>query len=809
MRGLLFDFRLSLRAAARAPVFTASVIALLALGIGASTVIFAAIDALLLRPLPVTLPEQLVRLGVQRSPSHVDYFMPYLYSRFLAGHANAFSEAFAAWPIEMALDSGEGAESITGEVVSGNYYRALGLEAMLGRVTDEADERAQAQVAVLSHGFWLRAFWGRKDVISRTIRLRGAPFTIAGVLPPGFVDIDLESRVDVRIPASTYRLWIPAGNELDLMPCTVYLRLKDAAAIAQAQSEIEALYPAMVDAENALRSRPPDVIARLKSLHPVLSSVERGSMAMRKQFVHATPVLLAAIMLMLLMVSANVSGLMLARAETRASDAAVRLSLGASRWSIMRRALTDALLPAAAGGLAGWAAARACGPMLLALLPARRPLAVDLSPDWRVIAFTAVACIAAAVLMSVLPAWRASRTDFSTVMARGALRTTAPRTGRTLAAAQVALATVLLGGGFVLVRTLEALRNQDPGFERDNLVVMTLNPRMAGVKGQQIMKIFDEVIRRARALPGVTAVAVSERAPMRGTGFVTTVVRPGTEATFRDALNVSLNGVSPGYFATLGIRILEGRGLEESDASSKPQRIVVNRGFARRFFPNESALGKTIAERVIVGVVNDAAYRNMRDAPPTFYDLLSPEAIQNSDGLAVYVRVSSAPERMIHELRAMLRRVGPGLAPTEIATMQQDIDTALWQERLLAKLSGMFAGIALLVAALGIFATLAYAVARRTREIGIRAAVGADRRQIATLITRDTAWTILPGMAAGIAAYTACSRALAAVAYGVSPIDPPSLIAAAALLTIAALIATLPPALAAARIDPAAALRSE
>ena len=356
------------------------------------------------------------------------------------------------------------------------------------------------------------------------------------------------------------------------MPCTVYLRLEKGQTVSQAQAEVSALYPAMIDASNAGHDVTPAEVAREKARPVVISSVEHGSMAMRKQFAFAAPVLMGGIILLLLMVSANVSGLMLARAETRAHDVALRLSLGASRLSIMRSALISALCPAAAGGVAGWIIARYCGPLLTTFLPARRPLGIALTPDWRVVAFTAATCIAAALLMSVLPAWRASRIDFAHVMGRGSTRTTTPRAGRVLSAVQIAFATVLVAGSFVLVRTLEALRQQDPGFRRDNLVVMRLNPRMAGVKSPEMPAIFDEVVRRARALPGVTAVAESDGAPMRGVGMVTTVTRPGRQATFQDQFNVSLSGVSTDYFRALGMRILEGRGFEEADRDSKPRQ---------------------------------------------------------------------------------------------------------------------------------------------------------------------------------------------------------------------------------------------
>lgn len=812
--------RQAARALARAPLFAAAVVLLLALGIGANTLVFTAVDVLLLRPLAVPHPETLVRLGVQRSPAHISYDHPYVYGRMLRARAQSFSDVLASWPVEMAFASGERVESISGQTVSGNYFSALGLTAALGRVFTDSDEQRDAPVVVLSRSFWQRALAGRADSIGATIRLRGHPFTIIGVLGEGFTDLDLENRPDVWVPMSAWKLWTTKPDNTRA-PAQVFLRTREGVSLAQAEAEVRSLYPAMVEADYAgLPGVAPHAVAREKAMRPVLTGAERGVSAMRRQFSGAVSALLGAVAALLLLVCANVGGLMLARAETRRREVAICLSLGASRWTIARRTLAEAFLLSAAGATAGWFVARWCGPVLLRFLPARRPLGIALTPDVRVLVFASVACVLTAALMSILPALHAARTDPGVLLGRQNGRTAAPRIGRTLVVLQVALATVLAAGSLSLARTLEALRAEDPGFRRDNLVVMTVNPRMAGVKNEEIPQVFGEVVRRAESLPGVAGVSLANRALLRGVGFKATAGPAGARLTFADSLNVSLNYVGLSHFDNMGMRLLRGRGFEPSDAGRKPRPAVVSDAFAHLFFPAVDPMGRAFGtggvgdvlgpRYEIVGVVNDAKYRSMREIPPpTFYELLDDDLLRFSAGMALHVRVRGEPGPVMQQLRAVLRGVGPGLAPTDVATMEQEIETSLWQERLLAALSWVFAALSVALAGIGLFGMLAYSVSRRTREIGIHMAAGATVGRIAGWITREAARTVIPGVVCGLAAYAACWRVIAALAYGVTRWDFVSFTGAVVFVTAAGAAATLVPALRAARIDPWAALREE
>jgi predicted permease len=817
------EIRQAIRSLWHAPLFAGVVVLLLALGIGANALIFTAVDVLLLRPLPVAHPEQIVRLGVRRSPTHTFYEHPYVYVGVLRQRAQAFSDIFASESVEIAFGSGNRVESITGNMVSGNYFSAVGLTPALGRLLMASDEESHAPVAVLSHGFWKRAFAGRGDVIGSNINLRGAAFTVVGVLQPGFVDLDLENRPDVWVPMSAWTL-LTGEADMGVASAQVYMRLRAGVAqgvtLAQAEADVRSLYAEMIAAY--LARNPAEAGERMAheiAMQPLLTSAERGVSTLRKQFSGAVTAVMGGVAALLLLVCGNVGGLMLARAESHTREVAIRLSLGASRWSILRRTLTEAVLLSGAGAAAGLWVARSCGHWLLGFLPARRPLGIDLVPDLRVVAFAAAICVLAAAVVSVFPAIHTFRADLGGVIGRQGGRASRPRLGRGLVAFQVGLATLLMTGGFALVRTLHAIRAQDPGFRRENLIVMTLNPRTAGVKPAAVPAVFDEVVRRARSLPGVEAVSLAQCALMRGIGFKGSAGRTGSRIAFADLLNFSLNGVSLDHFANMRMRITRGRAFQPADNHGKPRPAIVSESFARQFFPGMDPIGQTFgtgslgsvirADKVIVGVVNDTKYRSMRETPPpTAYSLLGDDAFQ-FETMALHVSAHGNPASTIAGLTGMLRGVGPGLAPTDVATMEQEIDTSLWQERLLAALSSILAVVSTVLAGLGLFGMLAYSVSRRTREIGIRVAVGASAGRIARMIGRDAASAVVPGLVLGLAVYAACSRAVAALLYGVTPWDAMSVSGAVACLIAVTVCATLSPAVRAAVIQPSQALRDE
>jgi len=808
--------RSALRSVLRTPFYSCVVAILLAIGIGANALIFTAVDVLLLRPLAVSHPEQLVRLGIVRSSTHNSYDHAYVYARVLRERAHSFSDVIASSSSEVAMAAGGQVEDITANAVSGNYFSALGLRAALGRLLTPADEDREAPTAVLSYGFWKQSFAGR-DVLGTVIRLRGVPFTVAGVLQPGFIDLDLENRPDVWVPITAVKTWT-GRPDTRLVPAALFLRLRPGVSRSQAAREVAALHPEMVAEEYAGQPAAPGRVEVEKNLRPVLDDAQRGISTLRAQFSQAVRAIMGGVGALFLLVCANIAGLMLARAEARRREIAIRLSLGASRADIAARVLGEALLLSIVGAAGGLLMARWCSPWLLHYLPARRPLGISLDPDLRVALVAGLMGAVAAALTSLLPAIHAFHTDLGGMLGRTAGRPSRPRLGRVLVALQVSLATMLMTGGFALVRTLDALRAQDPGFRRQNLVVMTVYPQMAGVKLDRVPRIFDEIVRRAQQLPQVEDVSLAQRPLMRGVGFKSTAGLVGHRATFAETLNVSLNGVSLDHFANMGMRIVKGRGFLPSDNRGAPRPVVVSESFARVFFPNIDPIGQFFglggngtvmrADEQVVGVVNDSKYRGMREIPPpTIYSLIDDDSY--FAGMVLHVRVRGAAPGAIGELTSMLRGIGPGLAPTDVATMEQEIDTSLWQERLLAALSSIFAAVAAGLSALGLFGVLAYSVSRRTRELGIRMAIGATIWRIVRMVGRDAAAAVLPGLFFGLCGYAFCSRAMTALLWGVKPADAISLAGAALGVIAVSLLAAFIPAARAAAIQPADALREE
>jgi len=819
--------RYSLRSLARNPAFSAVIVLLLAFGIGANTLIFTAVDVLLLRDLPVDHPEQLVRMqdihpnGFRTiTPSFPDAFLP-----LLREHAKTLADLFSAADDELFLEVSGRLESVTAQAVSGNYYSALGVHPLLGRlISTDDDRRGISYPVVLSYSFWRRAFGGRTNVLGEKVRLRGIPFTIVGVTPRGFNHLVVEGGPDVIIPLAAEFLWAPVpdnGNGVQ-----VFARVRPGVSVPQASAEAASLYPGLIDtAWSAVKWLPPltevdkqKYIAGEKRNRVVLDPVAHGISRLRKQFALAVQMLMAAVGALLLLVCANIAGLMLARGEASRKEIAVRLSLGATRFTVASQLLMDALVLSILGASIAMAIARWGGPLLLAFLPSRYFLHLELIPDASVLAFAAFICIVTALAMSIVPAVHLFRADLTALMGRGGSRQRRSHAGIALIALQVALSAMLVAGGGALVRTLHQLRSADLGMDRRNLIVMVVNPQIAAVKRGQAKDLADQIhqiVTQAKTLPGIEGVSTTGAPVMRGIGPKMTVAPTGTPIRDTDFLNTTFNSISIGHFENAGMRILAGRDFRPSDVGvTKPQPAIISQGFARRFFPNVDPVGKTFgsgmnitagAEYQIIGVVNDIRFRSMREeSPPIFY---RPE--DNYYGVTLYVRTRVPPAPVIAQLRSMLASVGPGLAPSEVATMEQDIETSLWQERLIAALASVFAAASAVLVAIGLYGMLAYSIARRTREIGIRMALGARPAHMIEMISRDVFLSVGPGLILGMAVYASCARVITPVLYGVRPMDAISIAAAIALIGIVATIAGFVPARRAVSIEPSEALRQE
>lgn len=824
--GFIQDLRFAERSLRRQPVVLITTILLLGLGIGASTVLFSAINALLLRPLPVSHPRDLVRLVQVRPNLGARSDFSYAFLTAARKRFEAVRDIFAWESLNVSFTRMGEPERIRIHVVSGNYFDALGIKAALGRGIEPSDDQAsKATVAVLSDGFWRRRFGGDPRVLGRSITLNGVAFTVIGVMPAGFTDISIETSPDVRVPIEAAPLMVP-GIYLNRPDFTMYFdiagRLRPGVSIAQARDELAALYTAVLSAESSEEARR-ELEAKVQT---DVESISTGTSSLRRQFGTALLALIGGAAVLLIMVSANVAGLLIARSASRGREWAVRLAVGASRWRLARLMLAESVLLATFGILAGLVFAIIALPLLVRAIPPIRdldatslPVTLSIDIDWRVMLFASAAGLFTAIAVSVAPALRATREDLHTMLR--SIRATRGAAGRSFGVAlQVALCTLLLNASALFVQTFAQLRTLDPGFDRDHIATFSVDPALASYTGVQSRDLQKRLLEQVRGIPGVADASIAGRGVMRGTGVKSTFAPVGERAARSDFLNSSLNFVTPEYFDTMGIRFVDGRNfrIDEVMPKGEPRRVIVNQAFVRRFYPKGRPIGErfgvagqTIAkpDNEIIGVVSDAKYRSLRElVPPTVYSMWTAE-----DGRAptfiLHVRTRTRPDSIIASVRGILAKIDARLPFYEITTLSEEVDRSIWQERLVAWLSLGFAIIAALLAGTGIYGLLSYAVTQRIREIGIRAALGARPIQIIELITRRPVKLTLIGAAAGLGASAIVLRWLRPLLFGVTALPVSAMVAVAGAVLVIGAAASMAPAVRAARIDPAATLRAE
>jgi predicted permease len=809
------DLRYALRMLVRSPGFTLAVAGLLALGIGANTAMYSALNALLLRPLPVRHPEQLIRL-VQIVPriGVTSYFAPELYDE-LKKHSTTLSAVFgdAEWPV--AMDDPQPAEQVRVHVVTPEFFDELGVPALYGRTltAEDAKDNPGAPPAVLSYNFWQRRFAGDVRAVGRIITLRGHKFVVVGVMPRAFNGITTDTAPDLRIPLRAYPLlrfeggFTGNGIALELVG-----RLKPGVSASRARAECYALWRA-VTLQGFKRSPNPEQLQNELARGLQVESLEHGASVLRERFGLALELLAGSAGLLLLLLCSNVAGLLLARSSARREEIAVRLALGATRGRLVRQLLAESSLLAALGAAGGWLVAVVSMPLLMHALPTLRDrattqlaLTLDARPDLRVLLFVIAVSIATALLFGLVPAVAASRSSLDGVL-RGTRSSRSGRGRAALVVLQVALSTMLLAGAGLLVRSFQQLHGMDPGFDRDHVVTFTASPELSGYTPEQCDKLRLALLARVRALPGVVSAASSSMPVMRGSGMKTTVATDGQRINQADFLNTSINTVSPEYFDTMGMRILEGRGFQPSDIGVKPPRAVINQAFVHQFFPHVDPIGHRFGngfgpDNEIIGVVNDAKYRSLREAiPPTFY------SVGSDDRFVLVVRTHMRPEGIMQPVRRELAALDPALPFLEIHTLAEEVDASAASERLTATLASLFGLLAGVLAAVGIYGLLSYAVAQRRREIGIRMALGARPGDIGAMVGRQALAMVALGVAAGLAGAWEAAPLVRSILYGVSPADGVSFAGAAAFVLAASLLAAAIPAARATRVLPASALR--
>ena len=831
MSEFLADVRFGLRLLRRSPVFALTVSLLLGIGIGANTLIFSIVDTLLLRPLPFKDAARLVRLIEVHPTGFVTWDLPYVLYETLARNSSSVTDVLCQSDIDTAFEDGASTERIRVNAVSGNFFSTLGIQAQLGRVLSAEDDGSGAMHAVLSYDFWLRRFAGSDSVVGRTIRLNGRAFTVVGVLPRGVNGLTVDTSPDIRVPLTAGKLLVEKPGVDPASPFfwqfQIFGRLRPGITLERAEAEIEPLLRgAYEDAYPELAKLPRQNVfdSRLR-----LEPAGHGVSSLRAQFSQGLTLLMACVGLLLLMACANVAGLLLARAAGRSQEIGIRLALGANPWRVARQFLTESLVLAVFGGALGVLFTRVSMPLLLAALPPIRdraavaqPLAVNVQIDGRVLGFAILASLLTALLCGISPAMRGAREDLAGSL-RGSRTTTARGAARKiLVAAQVAVCVLLLLGASLLVETFRHMRSMNAGFDHDHIVTFTIDPGLRGYKPEQAMLLSRRLLEKTRSYPGVVAAAIARLGLMRGTGMKMTLGAAGQPVSPSDFLNSSTNSVTPGYFDAMGMRIVAGRDFTWTEDKRKPPSAIVNQAFVRRFFPGQNPLGKLVGppgpdglaapQFQIVGVVSDAKYRSLREEiPPTVY---GPAVSGFEVGFNLHLRTPGDPAALIAPVREALRSLDPALPFIEVRTLREEVETSLWQERLLAGLSTMFGFFAAMLAGIGLYGALDFAVKARIREIGVRAALGATPLRIVRLLSGEVLLVVVAGAAAGLAIYAASARwflqvSIRQVLYGVAPWDPVALGSALLFAAAMVLLAAAPPIWRAIRIDPASALRHD
>jgi predicted permease len=806
------DLRYAARTLAKTPAFSIVAVFSLTLGIGANAALFSLMDVMLLRALPVRNPQELVEFVRADRASQMTN-LPYAVYEYLRRDRDALADVFAISWSSPVFQAGANPERTIAHEVSGSFFPGLGVHALMGRTIGPDEDRPGTanRVAVISYAFWSRRFGRDPSALGASVRLSGEPFTVIGVMPAEFFGLD---RGDVP------DLWVPLAADPHPGQVWVVGRLRPGVSVARARVELEPLFRQALESmrddlkEYSARDRSAFLAQKL-----LVNRATAGTSGVRWeywQYSSTLKILIGLTGLVLLIACANLANLLMARSAARSREIGIRLALGAGRWRLVRQLLTENLLLSLAGGalgllVAGW------GHRLLVGFLVEDPfsVALDFDVSYRLLAFGLLLSVATALLFGLAPAIRATRAGISSAIHSGGRQSSTGNLplAKALLAGQIALSMVLLIGAGLFAGSLRNLGIADLGLARENLLLMNVQPAAKTPQARQ--QFWTELNRRVSNLAGVRSMALAGDAVFGNGGWNQTVwiERPG-EAPL-DA-NVPQNWVGPGFFATAGIPILAGREFGEQDRENSPPVALVNRIFAHRFFGSENPLGKHFGDRgqassgryEIVGVVGDAKYGSVREKPrPMVFHAIEQEP--PLDSCVLHVRSVSQPAALVPAIRREIQAVDGEALISEVRTLPQIVRSQLRQDRMFATLASFFALLALALGAIGIYGIVAYRVAHRTAEIGVRMALGAQKRDVLWLVLRETLVLVAAGAAAGIPAALAAARLVKSLLFGLGPSDPLTIACATAVLFAAGALAGFLPAQRAASLEPTLALRSE
>jgi predicted permease len=834
------DIRFGVRVLAKNRGFTAVAVLTLALGIGANTAIFTMINAVMLRDLPVKAPARLILFndGVSTGTHSTDSPTPpndiYSYGAwdYLRTHQDAFAGlcAFRQGWDRMTLrvlgaSEPEKPEPARAHLVSGSYFAVLGVGAATGRLlTEQDDTPASPPSAIISYDFWLRRFHAERSAVGKAVELNGAMFTIVGVTPREFFGERVEAPPDFWLPLSRAPQVLPGEEWLtrrDLYWLNMMGRLKPGVSVAQAQASLNTQYHQFYLAQAGAQITPKKQQQILQS-HIQLKPGGRGISTLRFKYSQPLHILMAVVAVVLLIACANVATLMLARASSRGQELFVRLAMGAGRGRVIRQLLTESILLAVCGASGGVVLAVWGVHLLSTMLPLSS--AIKLTPDATVLAFAAGVAMLTGVLFGFVPALRSTRVSLA---GRAAARSSTSGGGSvfkpayTMVVVQVALSCVLLTGAALLTHSLLDLERQDLGFNAHNVLVVRTDLRLAGLQPGELLPFYRSIQERLKSLPGVTSAAIARFSPISGSVSSGNFSLVGYQPPRGKEIEMYDLPVGPGFFQTLDIPVLLGRTFGPEDTPASPPVAVVNQTFAREYLPNQNPIGRRInfgepfeaPGYEIIGVVADSRYYAVRDKPEpmAFFSIWQAGMDKHADPYAhqFIIRTAHHPANAVAEVRQAITGIDSRVPVLEVQTLHEQISDSLREERLVAQACSFFGLLALVMVCVGLYGTMSYAVTRRTNEIGIRMALGAQRSHVAGMFLRDSAALVALGVACGLPMGLGASRGIRSLLYGVPNFDWMAIGGALALLVAIAALAAYLPARRATKVEPMVALRYE
>jgi predicted permease len=809
------DVRYAWRSLVKSPGFASVTLLSLALGIGANAAIFTLINAVLMRDLPgIVEPDRLVRLTNGS----------FSYAKFEALKARGiFVNTVALHDDRLPADINGSMQSTHVLLASGDYFQALGVAAMLGRTMSPEDDQTQSPVAVLSHGFWTRAFSADPAVLGRSIRIGGLSATIVGVTPPDFAGVHVGQATDVTLPVTTMPRLRPEQAEILSRASAHWLqimgRLASGQSLEQANAQVQVAWPQIL-AATAPPGMAPD--SQFFQHSTELLPAGNGFSRLRSEYTSPLLVLMGLVGLVMLVACANVANLLLARGAARRREFAVRFAVGAGRARIVGQLLTESLLLTSIAGVVGAVFAVWGAQVLVGFISSSdNPIVMDLRPDMRLIGFTGGLTFLTALLCGLVPALRTTRVDVTRSLKESSRAVSGSvRLQKALVVSQVALSMLLVVGAGLFLNSFRHLLAVDSGFDATDVVLVRANAIGAGHRGPRANQFFETLLGRTRAVPGIESAGLSWAPPIsQGFGNNGTIAIAGRDPRPDEDRVVWSNFVSPGYFQTIGQTLLAGRDFADRDRQGAPRVAIINQSLARYFFGDENPMGRLIApwdgrtrapDCEIVGIVDDAAHFDLKEPPKRVvyvpYDQ-GPDFLQG-ENMVLAVRTSSAPGAVASQARELVAQIDSAVL-VESETLEAHVDKSTARERLLALLSGFLGLLALLLAAIGLYGVMAYSVTGRTGEIAIRLALGARPGAVLSMVLREGGVLVLAGVCLGVVASLALSRVLAALLFGVSPRDAAAFAGAVGVMAVVALLGTLLPARRAAGVEPSLALREQ